>query len=173
MARIWFSKAHRTAEVVATAMFAAIFVLFLFAVFMRYAVGKPLAWPDELNMVLLLWTTFLTEALVLAEREQVTFDAVYDVAGPELRRVIGLTASVCIFLMFLLAFPTVYGYVTFLWRERTNVLEWRLDWVFSCFVVYWIAVMVRAVAKFVVLCGKNWQENVTAAPPDERTNVLG
>lgn len=166
-------RAHRIAEIVATAMFATIFVLFLFAVFMRYAVGRPLAWPDELNMVLLLWTTFLTEALVLAEREQVTFDAVYDVCGPEWRRIIGLAASVCIFVMFLLAFPTVYGYVAFLWRERTNVLEWRLDWVFSCFLVYWIAVLVRACAKFVALCGRNWREAVSVAPPDERTNVLG
>ena len=173
MTRIWLSRAQRFAEVVATGMFGAIFVLFLFAVFMRYAVGKPLAWPDELNMVLLLWTTFLTEALVLAEREQVTFDAVYDVAGPGLRRLIGLTASVCIFGMFVLALPTIYGYVTFLWRERTNVLEWRLDWVFSCFIVYWLAVIVRAAAKFVVLCGRNWREAVAVAAPDERANVLG
>lgn len=171
--RVWLARAHRGAEIIATGMFALIFVLFLFAVFMRYAVGKPLAWPDELNMVLLLWTTFLTEALVLAEREQVTFDAVYDIAGPEIRRVIGLTACVCIFGMFLFAFPTVYGYVLFLWRERTNVLEWRLDWVFSCFLVYWVAVMVRAVAKFVSLCGRDWREKVVSVAPDERANVLG
>ena len=58
-------------------MFAAIFLFFLVAIFMRYVVGRPPAWPDELNMVLLLWTTFLAEALVLTDREQVTFDAVW------------------------------------------------------------------------------------------------
>jgi TRAP-type C4-dicarboxylate transport system permease small subunit len=153
-------------------MFAAIFVLFLVAIFMRYVVGRPPAWPDELNMVLLLWTTFLAEALVLTDREQVTFDAIYDVCGPAARRAIGLIASACICVLFLATLPTVWNYITFLWRERTNVLQWRLDFVFSCFIVYWLAVIVRAGARFATLCRRGWRQHVTPAS-EPRSNVLG
>jgi len=154
-------------------MFAAIFVFFLVAVFMRYVVGRPPAWPDELNMVLILWTTFITEALVLTDREQVTFDAVYDLSGPAARRAIGLAGSALIAVLFVWTLPTVWSYIQFLWRERTNVLQWRLDFVFSCFVVYWIAVIVRAGARFIALCRSDWRDHVASAPPDERTSVLG
>jgi TRAP-type C4-dicarboxylate transport system permease small subunit len=154
-------------------MFAAIFVFFLVAVFMRYVVGRPPAWPDELNMVLVVWTTFITEALVLTDREQVTFDAVYDLSGPSARRAIGLAGSALIAALFLWTLPTVWSYIQFLWRERTNVLQWRLDIVFSCFVVYWIAVIVRAVVRFIALCRSDWRSHVASAPPDERASVLG
>lgn len=154
-------------------MFAAIFMLSIAGVFMRYVMSTPLAWTDELVMILLVWTTFLTEAFVLAEREQVTFDVVYDLCGPHGRRRIGFVASAVITALFLAALPTVFGYVVFLWRERTNVLGWRLDFVYACFLVYWVAVIVRAVAKFVALARSDWRARVADAAPDERANVLG
>jgi TRAP-type C4-dicarboxylate transport system permease small subunit len=165
-------RVRKSAEFVATAMFAAIFIFFLVAIFMRYVVGRPPAWPDELNMVLLLWTTFLAEALVLTDREQVTFDAVYDLSGPGARRAIGLAGSAIIVVLFLATLPTVWNYVAFLWRERTNVLQWRLDYVFSCFLVYWVAVIVRAAARFAALCRRDWREHVVPAG-EPRSNVLG
>ena len=71
--------ATKAAEAMTTIAFAAMFVLFLVGIVMRYATDAPLAWSDELIMVIFLWTVFLTEALVITEREQITFDAVYDV----------------------------------------------------------------------------------------------
>lgn len=161
---------RRAAEVVASAMFAAIFVLFIYTVFMRYVLARPPAWPDELDMVLLLWTTFIAEALVLTEREQVSFDAVYDLSGPGARRAIGLLASALIVALFLYTLPHIWSYVTFLWRERTNVLQWRLDYVYSCILVYWVAVIVRSAARFVALCGRRWRDEVSS---DERASALG
>ena len=69
--------------------------------------------------------------------------------------------------------PTIFGYITFLWRERTPVMEWRLDFIYACFMVYWVAVCVRALAKFVALCGAGWREEVAPVQVDERANVLG
>ena len=56
-------------------------------------------------------------------------------------------AALAVAVMFLIALPTVFDYVRFLWRERTNALQWRLDFVYFCFVVFWVAVIVRAVIK--------------------------
>ena len=163
----------RAAEVVSTLAFAAMFVLFLAGIFARYVLGKPLAWSDELIMVIFLWVVFLTEAFVITEREQVTFDGVYDLVGERVRRIIQATGALLIAVMFIIALPTVLDYVRFLWRERTNALQWRLDLVYSCFVIYWTAVIVRALFKLVRLAGPNWRDEVAPVRADERGNVLG
>ena len=164
-----FTKA---AEVLSTLAFAAMFALFLAGIFARYVLGKPLAWSDELIMVIFLWVVFLTEAFVITEREQVTFDGIYDLAGERMRRFILAAGSLAIGVMFLIALPTVFDFVTFLWRERTNALQWRLDIVYFCFVIYWAAVIVRAAFKLVRLAGPNWRDEVTVSS-DGSANVLG
>ena len=162
-----------TAEAISATVFAAMFLLFLAGVFARYVLGKPLVWSDELIMIIFLWTVFVTEALVITEREQITFDAFYDLLGERGRRVIQASGALVVAAMFLAALPTVLDYVQFLRRERTNALQWRLDAVYFCFVVFWVAVIVRAAMKLVRLAGPNWRQQVVVAQADERTGVLG
>ncbi len=169
--RVW--QLSRAAEWVSAGMFVGIFVLFVVSVFQRHVLAQPVSWVDEVILMLFLWSTFLTEALVLGAREQVTFDVIWDAASPRARRVIGLVASALVAVLFTLAAPTIWSYVTFLWRERTNVLEWRLDWVYSCFLVYWVAVIVRAADRFLRLCSSGWVEEVRDVAADEKANVLG
>lgn len=154
-------------------MFMGMFALFVLSVFQRYVLTQPVNWVDESILILFLWGTFLTEALVLGEREQVTFDVIWDVAGPGLRRVIAILASVLVAVLFTLAAPTIWDYVMFLWREKTNALEWRLDGVYSCFLIYWVAVIVRSVDKLLLLCSPHWREHVQDVAPSEKSNVLG
>ena len=163
----------KTAEAVSTAAFAAMFLLFLAGVFARYVLGRPIVGSDELIMVIFLWMVFLTEAFVITEREQVTFDGIYDFLGERGRRVIQVLGALLLAAMFLAALPTVFDYVRFLWRERTNALQWRLDLVYFCFVIFWVAVVVRALLKLVRLAGPNWRDDVALASADERANVLG
>jgi len=171
--RPYFHRLSRYAEWVSVGMFIGIFGLFVVSVFQRYVLVRPVNWVDEVILILFLWSTFLTEALVLREREQVTFDVIWDVAGPRARRAIGLLAAAMVAAIFILAAPTIWSYVTFLWREKTNALEWRLDWVYSCFLIYWLAVIVRSMDKLLVLSSARWPEHVRDVAPDEKTNVLG
>ena len=164
-----FTKA---AEALSALAFAAMFVLFLAGIFARYVLGKPLGWSDELIMVIFHWVVFLTEAFVITEREQVAFDGIYDLVGERARRFVLAAGSLAIGTMFLIALPTVFDYVTFLWRERTNALQWRLDIVYFCFVIYWAAVIVRAAFKLARLAGPNWRDEVTTSS-DGSANVLG
>lgn len=163
----------KTAEAASALAFAAMFLLFLAGVFTRYVLNSPLVWSDELIMIIFLWVVFLTEGFVVAEREQVTFDGIYELVGERWRRLILAAGALSIAVMFLIALPTVFGYVHFLWRERTPALQWRLDFVYLCFVVFWAAVVVRAVVKLVRLAGPNWRDEVAIASADERANVLG
>lgn len=171
--RPFFQRLSRYAEWLTVGMFIGIFVLFVVSVFQRYVLAQPVNWVDEAILILFLWSTFLTEALVLSEREQVTFDVVWDSAGPVARRVIGLTAAALVGVLFTLAAPTIWSYVTFLWREKTNAMEWRLDWVYSCFLIYWLAVIVRAADKMLLLLSSRWREQVADVKADEKANVLG
>ena len=165
--------AGKAAEAMTTIAFAAMFMLFLVGIVMRYTTQAPLAWSDELIMVIFLWTVFLTEALVITEREQITFDAVYDIVGERTRLIISMLAALCIGGLFLYSLPTIVDYIRFLWREKTSAMQWRFDYIFACFAVYWAAVVVRAAAKLIRLCGPNWRRAVALAAPDERSNILG
>ena len=163
---------RKAAEAVSTAAFAAMFVLFIAGVVMRYAFGQPLQWSDELITVIFIWIVFVTEALVITEREQITFDAIYDILGERARRIVVAAASLIIAGLFLAALPTIVDYVRFLYRERTSALQWRLDIVYACFAVYWCAVIVRAIAKLVRLLGRDWRSEVEVTP-DHATNLIG
>ena len=163
----------KAAEAASAGAFAVMFVLFLVGIFARYVLARPLAWTDELIMVIFLWVVLLTEAFVITEKEQVTFDGIYDLVGERTRRFIQAAAALAVGVMFLIALPTIYEFVRFLWREKTNALQWRLDVVYFCFVIYWAAVIVRAVFKLVRLAGPKWRDEVAVVSADERANVLG
>src|SRR5215470_12750894 len=96
----------KTAEAVSAAAFAAMFLLFLAGIFARYVLSRPLVWSDELIMVIFLWLVFLTEAFVITDREQVTFDGIYDLLGERGRRAIQAAGALLIAIMFLIALPT-------------------------------------------------------------------
>ena len=165
--------ARRAAEGVSVALFFAMFALFLLGIAARYLAALPLAWTDELIMVLFIWLVFLTEAAVIEEREQISFDVIYDQAEARGRRVIGILAALLLGGAFLASLPTVVDYVAFLRRERTAVLQWRLDLVYACFVVFWVAVVLRSLARLARLAGPRWREAVGRVAVDERAGILG
>ncbi len=154
------ARIRALAALVTTLLFAAIFAIFLFAIFMRYVMQQPVTWADELNIILLLWVMFIAGALVLRDNEHVAFDISWNAAPPRGRRAMGIVAAVAFGGLFLAALPGTWSYITFLWRERTTVLEWRLDLVYSCYLVFFIAVILRFGARLVRLLGPHWRRAV-------------
>jgi TRAP-type C4-dicarboxylate transport system permease small subunit len=167
------SRLRRLAEIISGLMFAGIFVVFLAGIVMRYVFSHPLMWGDELAIILMLWCTLFTDAFVVRSKDHVAFDVVWDLVSPKKQRFIGVVGSAIFSIIFLAALPTIFDYVLFLWRERTDVLEWRLDFVFSCFVLYIAMVIVRLVARLVEFSGANWREHVGAEDVPNTTNVIG
>lgn len=145
---------------IATTLFALIFLIFLYAIAMRYLANQPVAWADELIIVLFLWVMFLAGAFVLHDKEHVAFDIAWNAAPPAGRRVMGIVAAVGFGALFLAALPATWSYILFLWRETTTVLEWRLDWVYSCFLVFFVSVILRFGASLWRLLGRNWRQEV-------------
>lgn len=156
----WLARGRRFFEIVTTLIFAAIFAIFIYAITLRYVFDRPVAWADELNIILLLWVMFLGGAFVLRDNEHVAFDIVWNAARPPVRRVMGIVAALAFGGLFLAALPGTLSYIGFLWRERTTVLEWRLDWVYACFGLFFLSVIVRFAAALVRLLGAHWREEV-------------
>jgi TRAP-type C4-dicarboxylate transport system permease small subunit len=161
------------AEVVSALMFAAIFGVFIAGIIMRYVLHSPLLWGDEVGILLLLWCTFLTDAFVVRSSDHVAFDVVWDAVSPRTRRILGIVGRALFALIFLAALPTIIDYVLFLRREKTDVLEFRLDLVFSCFIIYIVMVIVRLVAQLIEFLGPNWREHVASSEATSDTNVIG
>lgn len=164
---------RRTAEWISVVLLFAMFAVSLAGVAMRYVFNSPLSWSDELGMVMLLWAVFVADAFVTKDQDHIAFDMAWDVASPPLRRVILLLQAGLFCVLFAVAIPTVVDYILFLWRERTSALEWRLDFVYSCFAIYLVALVLRLAAKFVRAAGPDWRREVTDGDATQTANILG
>ena len=59
--------------------------------------------------------------------------------------------------IFLYAAPGAIDYIQFLWRERTPVLQWRLDIIYACFGIFLVAVIGRSAWWLVALMRRDWR----------------
>lgn len=151
------SGLHRAAELVVALMFAAVFVIFIFKIVMRYLEHDEAAWSDEVSVILFVWIIFWASALVVRERDQISFDLVYRILPPGGRRVMAVLRLLLVGGIFLWAAPGAIDYILFLWRERTPVLGLRLDWVYSCFGLFMVAVVIRSAVALAALLGRGWR----------------
>jgi TRAP-type C4-dicarboxylate transport system permease small subunit len=150
----------RAAELVSAALFFAMFVLMVAGVVARYGFNAPIVWIDETVLLLFLWTIFWTGAFVVREREMVVFDLLFAVISPRARRVLAFVASGAVGLLFLVALPYCYSYIAFLWREKTSVLEVRLDLLYMCFPLFLAAAAIRLLLHAWRLTRPQWREQV-------------
>ena len=142
----WLRSAERAAAFVAAALVAALFLVLLAGVAGRYVLGRPLAWSDELAVVLFVWLVFWTGAFVLSMREHVVFDVVYELLPPRMRMALGMAGALCAAGLLFWALPKIADYVAFLWRERTPVLQWRQDFLYACFPAFVAMAALRLLA---------------------------
>jgi C4-dicarboxylate transporter DctQ subunit len=133
----------RRAENVAAAMLAAMFLAFLLQIAFRYALGLPIGWTHELSVILWIWLVLWGASFVISEREEIRFDIIYGSVGPGARRVMCIITAMALIALYLISFPAVVDYVTFMKVERTSYLKIRFDLLFSIYIVFVIASVVR------------------------------
>jgi TRAP-type C4-dicarboxylate transport system permease small subunit len=157
----------RAARWIGAIMFVAIFAVFVAAVVMRYLVGQPIQWADEFVTIAAMWLIFWMSALAVRERDHVAVDIVFMAFPPKARRALALLSATFFGAVFAAALPSTVDYILFLWRQRTNILEWRLDFVFMCLPLFFAAVVVRSLATIRRLLSRDWRAEV------ERPAVAG
>ncbi|NMG39282.1 TRAP transporter small permease subunit [Chelativorans sp. ZYF759] len=136
----WFA---RCAEFVAAMMLAVMFISFLVTILFRYVLNWPAGWASELSTVMWIWLVLWGAALVTRERDEIRFDIFYGAVPPTARRIMLLIFATTVIGLFLLSLPAVWDYVTFMRVQRTAYLRIRYDWLFSIYVIFAVAVVIR------------------------------
>ncbi|MFM8239054.1 MAG: TRAP transporter small permease [Actinomycetota bacterium] len=151
---------RRAAGFLAALCMAAVFDLFLFGVGMRYLANRPLSWVDEAVTLLSVWGTFWTAAFVLKWPEHIAFDVLFSAMSPEKQRAWLLSGCIAFILLVGAAMPGMVDYTLFLWRERTDAMRLRLDFVYSIFPFFFAVVLLRLALVVRALAGAGWRQEL-------------
>ncbi len=134
----------RFADAVGGMLFLALFLTFLFQITARFFFNKPLAWTDEMAVILYIWVILWASAFIVSERDHVMFDLVWNWGGRGLRRGMRIAGNLMFGGLALAAIPGSWDYVHFMAREGTPVLGISFQWVFMPFVLLLIAIVFRS-----------------------------
>jgi C4-dicarboxylate transporter DctQ subunit len=114
---------RRRAENVAAALLAVMFLAFMVQIVFRYLMNFPIGWTSELTVITWLWLVLWGAAFVVTEREEIRFDLIYGSVGARV--------------------PAVVDYVTFMKVQSTAYLKIRFDLLFSIYVLFAVAILIR------------------------------
>lgn len=124
-------------------MLALMFAAFILQIIFRYVLNFPIGWTNEISVVLWIWTVLWGAAFVLREEEEIRFDFFYAPAGPKARRIMLISSASALVVLYAISLPAVFDYVTFMKVESTAYLNIRFDWLFSIYIVFVVAVIIR------------------------------
>jgi TRAP-type C4-dicarboxylate transport system permease small subunit len=134
---------HRRAENVLVALLAVLFAAFIVQIVFRYFFNFPLGWTAELSVIAWLWLVMWAAGFVANESEEIRFDILSGAAGPRTARVMGIIVAVSIIALYVASLPATIKYITFMKVEKSSYLHIRLDFLFSAFGFYVVAVIAR------------------------------
>ena len=158
----------RLAEAVSTLSLGVVFVLFIYGVGMRYLLNRPVSWTVEAVTVLMVWSVLWTGAFVLRWSEHISFDIVFVNLAPKRQRLMLLVGNTAFVVLMLAALPGMVDYTLFLWREKTDMLEMRLDFIYAIFPTFFIAIVVRQLLSLWRLMSPRWQAELARWTGDDQ-----
>lgn len=136
----WFM---RGAETLIALLLGVMFFAFIIQIVFRYFFNLPTGWTTELTLVAWLWMVLWGSAVVLKDREEICFDLLSSSVGRGARRAMGMLAALAIIVLYAISLPATFKYVTFMKVEHSSYLHIRLDYLYSIFVIFVVAVILR------------------------------
>ena len=140
-----FRHLKTAAQALGGLLFLTMFVVFIIQITARFGFNKPLAWTDELVVVLYVWVILWAAAFIVPEKEHVAFDLIWNSVSKNARCAMKIAGNLLLGGLALWAIPATWDYVNFMAREGTPVLGISFRWVFMPFVFLFAALGVRAV----------------------------
>jgi TRAP-type C4-dicarboxylate transport system permease small subunit len=137
------SRLRRFAESIAAAMLAVMFAAFVVQIVFRYLFNFPIGWASELSVVMWLWLVLWGAAFVLRDDEEIRFDLLSASAGRRARIVMGIISGLALVVLYGASLPATYSYVTFMKVESASYLKIRMDWLFSIYLIFLVAILAR------------------------------
>ncbi len=150
----------RRADDIAVALMGLMFVSFLLQIAFRYVLNQPLGWTEEVTVLCWVWVVLWCAAFVLSDHEEIRFDIIYTMVPPRVRRLFTAVSSIAFIILLLISLPATWNYVTFMKREHTAYLHMRFDVMYSVYVIFVLACIVRHV-------DIAWRAVVGRPQPDE------
>lgn len=139
----WGGWLYRRGENLLAAMMTVMFAVFILQIVFRYLLNLPIGWTNEISVILWVWMVLFGAAFVLREEEEIRFDLIYSAVGPGARRVMMLVATAALVVLYGVSFPATVDYVTFMKVEKAAYLKIRMDWLFSIYIIFAVAVLIR------------------------------
>ena len=134
---------RRRAEDVLAALLGVMFAAFMLQIVFRYFLNLPTGWSSELIVITWLWLVLWGAAFVVREDEEIRIDLVTSMVSPRVRRVMFLFVVSAIVILYSISFPATYSYVTFMKVEKSSYLKIPMNWVFSVYILFVVAVVIR------------------------------
>jgi TRAP-type C4-dicarboxylate transport system permease small subunit len=134
---------RRRAENILALMLAVMFLAFLLQIVSRYVLNWPIGWTSELTVVMWIWMVLWGAGFVVREDEEIRFDLIYGAVGGRTRRIMALITAAAILALYVGSLPAVVDYVTFMKVQATAYLKIRFDHLYSIYVLFAVAVIVR------------------------------
>ena len=136
----WFK--HR-AEDIAAALLAAMFLAFVIQIVFRYVFNFPVGWASELTVATWLWLVLFGSAFVLGEKEEIRFDLIYSAVRPRVRIGMAIVSALAIVILYGASFKASWAYVTYMKVEKASYLKIRMDWMYSIYILFLLAIIAR------------------------------
>jgi len=134
---------QRRAENVLAALLGVMFVAFMLQIAFRYFFNLPTGWTTELTVVTWLWMVLWGAAFVVRENEEIRIDLLTSFAGRRGRLVMALVVSVALIVLYGASLPASYSYVSFMRVEKSSYLKIPMNWLYSIYLFFLVAVIVR------------------------------
>ena len=134
---------RRRAENVAAAMLAVMFAAFIIQIVFRYLFNFPVGWTSELTVVMWLWLVLFGSAFVLTEKEEIRFDLLYGSVGRRARIGMAIVFAIAIVILYCASLKPSYAYVSFMKVEKSSYLKIPMDWLYSIYLIFLVAVIAR------------------------------
>lgn len=134
---------RRRAEDAVVLMLLAMFLVFLLQIVARYLLQWPIGWTHEVSVMLWIWLVLFGACFVIRDHEEMRFDLVYGAVSDGPRRIMALITAIVTVVMFVIAMPATWDYVTFMKVEKTAYLHIRFNWLYSIYVIFAVVMILR------------------------------
>ncbi len=134
---------HARAENLLAAMLATMFIVFIVQIVFRYLLNFPIGWTHEISVIMWIWLVLFGAAFVVRDDEEIRFDLIYATVSDRVRRIMIVACAAVVVFFFTISLPAVLDYVSFMKVEKTAYLKIRFDWLYSIYVLFVVAMIVR------------------------------
>ncbi len=134
---------RKRAENVIVALIAIMFTSFLLQIAFRYLLNRPLGWTDEVTVLCWVWLVLWGAAFILSDHDEIRFDIIYEKVSPRTQRAFTVISSLALIVLFAVSLPATWNYVLFMKREKSAYLGMRFDYLYSIYVIFSLACIVR------------------------------